>query len=145
MNLITKVRLSFRQQPHTTSYQNLDYTQTIEENVKNDIEPFYKSKSHSPTPTKETSINPAITLKNNNGNYHHSRNSSITFPGGEIPEDFGLPPINKLNDVQYLQRFEVIRYLDAFNIFYDNKTNENELRNILRENLKLKKKSFLGF
>ncbi|KAI5954585.1 hypothetical protein KGF54_002360 [Candida jiufengensis] len=157
MNIISKVRLSFKQQPplSTPKLNESKYIENEDFKSKKEIRSITKtlksrSRSQSPTPLKDTLANSTsttistITPKNGNHN-SHSRNSSITFPGGEIPEDFGLPPINKLNDVDYLQRFEVIRYLDAFNIYHDGKSNEEELRNILKDNLNLKRRSFFSF
>lgn len=65
----------------------------------------------------------------------HSRTSSVTFPNGAIPEEYGLPPIDKTTDVDLLQRFEVIRYLDAFNISHNDQLGEEELRKMLKETL----------
>lgn len=65
----------------------------------------------------------------------HSRTSSVTFPNGVIPEEYGLPPIDKTTDVDLLQRFEVIRYLDAFNISHNDQLGEEELRMMLKETL----------
>ncbi|KAI5948647.1 hypothetical protein KGF57_005392 [Candida theae] len=65
----------------------------------------------------------------------HSRSSSVTFPDGTVPEEYGLPPIDKATDVDSLQRFEVIRYLEAFNVSHTDKLKEHELRRVLKETL----------
>jgi len=70
---------------------------------------------------------------------NHSRTSSITFPDGAVPEEYGLPPIDKSSDVDHLQRFEVIRYLEAFNIFPNNHLGEEELRTMLKETIYCKR------
>ncbi|KAI5969601.1 hypothetical protein CANMA_001264 [Candida margitis] len=74
---------------------------------------------------------------------NHSRTSSVTFPNGAVPEEYGLPPIDKTADVDLLQRFEVIRYLDAFNISHTDQLEEDELRNMLKETLNTKQSSFV--
>ncbi|KAG5420613.1 hypothetical protein I9W82_002494 [Candida metapsilosis] len=75
--------------------------------------------------------------------HNHSRTSSVTFPDGAVPEEYGLPPIDKTTDVDYLQRFEVIRYLDAFNISHTDRLGEEELRTMLKETLDLQQSTFV--
>ncbi|CAK9437032.1 uncharacterized protein LODBEIA_P14930 [Lodderomyces beijingensis] len=61
----------------------------------------------------------------------HSRRSSVTFPDGAIPEEYGLPPITRYKDVEGLQKFELIRYLDGFNMSHEGKT-EDEMKTYLK-------------
>lgn len=64
---------------------------------------------------------------------------SIIFPDGVSSEEYGLPPINKLEDVDSLQRFEVIRYLNGYGIEYDSSISEEELRKLLKDTIALDK------
>ncbi|WLF79167.1 hypothetical protein PVL30_002918 [Lodderomyces elongisporus] len=81
---------------------------------------------------RSTSQSDLIFKRSKSKSNSHSRTSSITFPDGSIPEEYGLPPIFKVQDLNNLQRFELIRYLDAFNVSYEGRS-EEEMRGLLKE------------
>ncbi|RCK59268.1 hypothetical protein Cantr_07738 [Candida viswanathii] len=65
--------------------------------------------------------------------------TSIVFPDGVSAEEYGLPPISKIDDVDVLQRFEVIRYLNGYGIEYDSSIQEESLRKLLKDTIALDK------
>lgn len=81
---------------------------------------------------RSTSQSDLIFKRSKSKSNSHSRTSSITFPDGSIPEEYGLPPIFKVQDLNNLQRFELIRYLDAFNVSYEGRS-EEEMKGLLKE------------
>ncbi|CAI5756053.1 unnamed protein product [Candida verbasci] len=83
----------------------------------------------------DISINSLTTTNNKK----HKRNSSIIFPDGTSSHFYGLPSINKLNDIDNLRRFEVIRYLEGFNIGYNYDLSDIDLKSILKDIFRIEK------
>lgn len=76
-------------------------------------------------------------LKNNSQNDRNIHFHLITFPNGISVEEYGLPIIKTLQDIENLPKFEVIRYLQGFDIEYinNNVLLEIHLRNLLKDRL----------
>lgn len=92
-----------------------------------------KHKHHIYDSTKEA--HPSTTSSNSSS----SGCTSIIFPDGVSAEEYGLHPITKLEDVDTLQRFEVIRYLNGYGIEYDSSIPEESLRKLLKDTIALDK------
>ncbi|EEQ43717.1 conserved hypothetical protein [Candida albicans WO-1] len=94
-----------------------------------------------PLSTTTTTIIPlrkkTALLKNNSQNDRNIHFHLITFPNGISVEEYGLPIIKTLQDIENLPKFEVIRYLQGFDIEYNNNNvlSEIHLRNLLKDRL----------
>ena len=94
-----------------------------------------------PLSTTTTTIIPlrkkTALLKNNSQNDRNIHFHLITFPNGISVEEYGLPIIKTLQDIENLPKFEVIRYLQGFDIEYNNNNVllEIHLRNLLKDRL----------
>ena len=102
------------------------------------INPLRKKFSPPPLPPSKT-----ILERNHEANIHFNL---IIFPNGVSANDYGLPTIKTLKDIDKLPKFEVIRYLQGFDIecYINNNNNKNNeeqrlldinLRNLLKDRL----------